>query len=247
MFNQKDEIINNRKAIKPDWVKLQKIKTDRMLKLERPIAFKQAKEDAVIIKLPVEFTALNQKTLTECIKNRRSLRKYSEKSLSFLEASYLIWETCRVNSYKGNVVFRTIPTGGATNAMETYVYMNNVEGIKQGVYHYVQDKHVLALVDAKEDIAHRVNEGMMHQLRGAAMVFFITAVPYRSEYKYSFTAHKMIAIEAGHAGQTLSLASEVVDSGCVCIAAYNQELTDKVLKVDGKEEFTTYIIAVGKK
>ena len=131
--------------------------------------------------------------------------------------------------------------------METYVYMNNVEGIKKGLYLYVQDKHVLALVDDKEDIASRVNEGMMHQLRGASMVFFITAVPYRSEYKYSYTAHKMIAIEAGHAGQNLSLAAEVVDSGCVCIAAYNQELTDQLLQVDGTEEFATYIIAVGKK
>jgi hypothetical protein len=235
MFNPKDEINNNRKAIKPDWVKLREIKTDRILKLERPLPFKQPQEDAVIIELPFEFTELKQKTLAECIKNRRSLRKYSEAPLSFLEASYLIWETCRVNESKGNVVFRTIPTGGATNAMETYVYLNNVEGMEK------------ALVDNKADLAKRVHEGMMHQLRGAAMVFFITAVPYRSEYKYSYTAHKMIAIEAGHAGQTLSLAAEVVDSGCVCIAAYNQELTDQLLQVDGKEEFATYIIAVGKK
>ena len=148
---------------------------------------------------------------------------------------------------KGNVVFRTIPTGGATNAMETYIYLNNVDGTKKGLYLYVQDKHVLALIDDKDDLAGRVNEAMMHQLRGASMVFFITAVPYRSEYKYSYTAHKMIAIEAGHAGQNLSLASEVVDSGCVCIAAYNQELTDQLLQVDGKEEFATYIVAVGKK
>ncbi len=87
----------------------------------------------------------------------------------------------------------------------------------------------------------------MRQLRGASITVIFTTVPYRSEYKYSFTAHKMIAMEAGHAAQNLSLAAEIVDSGCVCIAAYNQDLMDEVLQVDGIEEFATYAVCVGKK
>ena len=36
----KNEIANNRKAIKPNWEELRKIKTDRDLELRRPEMFK---------------------------------------------------------------------------------------------------------------------------------------------------------------------------------------------------------------
>lgn len=57
----------------------------------------------------------------------------------------------------------------------------------------------------------------------------------------------MIAIEAGHACQTLSLAAEAIDSGACAICAYDQEKLDKTLKLDGEEHFTIYCATVGKK
>ncbi len=243
----KQEIKNNRKAIKPNWNKLGDFKTDRALNLPRPNNFKQAKSESVIIELKSEFPNIKQKNLTECIENRKSLRSYKDISLTFEEISYILYETARVKSYKPGIVFRTIPTGGATNAMETYVYLDKVNGIKPGLYHYIQDKHQLSLIDEGEKLRNKVNKSIYNQLRGAAMVLFLTAVPYRSEYKYSFTAHKMIAMEAGHAFQNASLASEVIDCGGVCIAAYDQALVDDLLQVDGVEEFSTYVYPLGKK
>jgi len=39
----------------------------------------------------------------------------------------------------------------------------------------------------------------------------------------------------------------VIDSGVCALAAYNQELLDDVLQIDGKEEFATYALTLGKK
>lgn len=243
-----DEYIKqNRKAIKPSWNELQEIETPRKRNDERPVQFKSAKEGAICITLDTTFPSIIQKTLSECIKNRRSLRQYAPISLTKEEVSYVLYETARVDSYKQNITFRTIPTGGATNAMETYVYINHVNGLEQGLYHYLQTDHTLALIDKSSDIEERVNKALFNQLRGASIVVILTAVPYRSEYKYSFCAHKMIAMEAGHAGQNLSLAAEVIDSGVCCIAAYDQDRLDAVLQVDGIEEFATYALALGKK
>jgi len=248
LTKQIEEMIqHNRKAIRPLWADLQKVDTPRKLELERPIQFKPAKPGAKLVKLGTDFPNITQKDFTECVKNRRSLRSYQETSLTKEEVSYVLYETARVDSFKPNVTFRTIPTGGATNAMETYVYINHVDGIDKGLYHYVQTDHTLALLDDKEDLENKVNDALNHQLREASIVVILTAVPYRSEYKYSFCAHKMIAIEAGHAGQNLSLAAEVIDSGVCALAAYNQELLDEVLQVDGTEEFATYALTVGKK
>lgn len=242
----KNEIKNNRKAIKPTWTDLHTFKTDRHLGLERPALFKEL--EGIKFKLQKEFPNIDKISLTESIKNRRSTRKYSKHPLSFEEVSYLLYETSRVDFVKNeSAVFRTIPTGGATNAMETYVYVNNLEGIKQGLYHYAQNKHELTLIEETKTLKERVNSAMLRQLREASIVVFFTAVPYRSEYKYAHTAHKMIMIEAGHAAQNLSLSCEAINSGAVCIAAYNQELCDNLLQIDGEEEFTTYVVALGKK
>lgn len=246
-FDTKKEIRNNRKALKPDWDILRKIKSDRQLDLAGPILFKQPKVNDVVIELRSEFPSIKQKTLKDVINNRRSLRSYRDKPMTFEEVEYLIWETCRIENVKGTAVFRTIPTGGARNGMETYIFINNVKEMKKGLYQYVQDKHQLVLINNSDDIHNQINASLNQQLRGAAVVFYFSAVPYRSEYKYSFTAHKMLAMEAGHAGQNLSLAAEIVDCGACCLAAYHQDKCDKVLELDGEEEFTMYAITVGKK
>jgi len=241
-------IKRNRAAITEEWTDLNYIKTDRQNKLDRPNMYKQPLENQPRVELDRVFPNVVQKTLHECIQNRRSLRNYSQKSLlSKEEVSYLLYETSRVMSYKPGVTFRTIPTGGATNAMETYIYVNQVDGLNKGLYLYVQDKHTLALMDNKDDLEQRVNDALLHQLRGASIVVIFSAVPYRSEYKYAFAAHKMIAMEAGHACQNLSLAAEVVDSGVCAIAAYSQKLMDPLLQLDGIDEFVTYAVTVGKK
>jgi len=241
----KKEIMNNRHAIKPSWLELRNNKTDRQKELPRPEMFKRSEGKKV--ELLKEFPNIIQKTLSEVIASRRSLRQYKEAEMTKEEVSYLLWETSRVVFHKNSAVFRTIPTGGATNAMETYVFLQSVDGIDDGLYHYIQDQHILVLMDDSSNIKERVNQSLWTQLRGANFTMFITAVPYRSEYKYGFTAHKMIAMEAGHAGQNLSLAAEIIDCGACCLAAYKQDLADEVLKIDGVEEFTTYAITVGKK
>ncbi len=247
MIKINDKIRKNREAIKPNWLDLYHTETAKKLNLERPEQFNKPLENAEIYQLDKDFSEITQKTLSECIASRRSLREYSNKPLKYNELSYLLFETSRVDYYRENAVFRTIPTAGATNSMETYVFIDKVENIESGIYLYVQDQHQLALVRKQDDLSEEVNESLLRQLRGAAVVFFFTCVPARTEYKYDFCAHKMIAIEAGHACQNLSLAAEVIDSGACAICAYNQELGDKLLLLNTDKEFTTYCVTIGKK
>ena len=55
-----------------------------------------------------------------------------------------------------------------------------------------------------------------------------------------------MAIDAGHVCQNLYLACEAVGAGTCAIAAYNQELMDKLIKVNGEDEFVIYLAPVGK-
>jgi SagB-type dehydrogenase family enzyme len=80
----------------------------------------------------------------------------------------------------------------------------------------------------------------------AAATFIWTAVPYRMEWRYVLAAHKVIAIDAGHVCQNLYLACEAIGAGTCAIAAYDQEGLDRLLRIDGEEEFAIYLAPVGK-
>ena len=54
-------------------------------------------------------------------------------------------------------------------------------------------------------------------------------------------------LDAGHVCQNLYLAAEAIDAGVCAIAAYNDDMVNKVLGVDGEKEFAIYIASLGKK
>ncbi len=240
------KIKRNREAIRPDWNELREAR-NKQEKQTRPDQFLTPPENAERIKLNTTFSSIKQKDLTTCIQSRRTLRKYNDEPLLSEELSYLLWETCRVMSVKRNATFRTIPTAGATNGMETFIYVYNVGGLKHGLYQYVQNDHELAFIKSGEDLEEKVDEAILGQLRQAPVVFFFTAICPRSEYRYLFAAHKMLAIEAGHACQNLALAAEVIDAGICPICAYDQTKANDLLKLDGDDMFVTYCATVGKK
>ena len=80
----------------------------------------------------------------------------------------------------------------------------------------------------------------------AAVVFIWTTIPYRMEWRYGLAAHKVIALDAGHVCQNLYLACEAIGAGTCAVAAYHQQLMDRLVRVDGQEEFVIYLAPVGK-
>ena len=80
----------------------------------------------------------------------------------------------------------------------------------------------------------------------AAVVFVWTAVPYRSEWRYLFAGSKLTAIDIGHYCQNLWLAAESIGAGACSLSSYDQGAIDTCLGVDGHDEFTIYLAAVGK-
>jgi SagB-type dehydrogenase family enzyme len=66
------------------------------------------------------------------------------------------------------------------------------------------------------------------------------------EWRYHLAAHKVIAIDAGHVCQNLYLASAAVGAGTCAVAAYHQQMMDRLIGIDGTDEFVIYLAAVGK-
>jgi SagB-type dehydrogenase family enzyme len=83
-------------------------------------------------------------------------------------------------------------------------------------------------------------------LEEAACVFVWTAIVGRSKWKYRERAYRYIYMDVGHIGQTLYLAATALDIGCCGVGAFFDEEVDRVMGVDGKNEISVYVGAVGR-
>jgi len=242
-----EDIELGRKFLKSDrWDEWRQSEYDQKRKLPQPPLEKPAPTDAPIINLPaVESLGLGQIALVEAIMRRRSHRKFTNAALSLEELTFLLWATQGVSSIKSNL--RTVPSGGARHPFETYLFINRVGGLQTGLYRYLAMTHQLCLLRTDAEMAAQVARACNHEFAGdCAVTFMWSALPYRTEWGYSFLSPKLIALDAGHVCQNLYLACEAIGAGTCAMDAYDQHLLDAFLGLDGEEEFAIYVAPVGK-
>jgi SagB-type dehydrogenase family enzyme len=225
--------------------------TDQSMGVPPPPIEKGYSADAKRIDLvpPDKFQALPKTDLLSAITKRRSRRRFSETSLTLEELSFLLWATQGVREQSGaGHARRTVPSAGARHALETYLCVLNVEGLHKGFYRYLPLEHQLVVEYRDERAARNIGRAAFRQswMSGAATIFIWSAIPYRMEWRYGLAAHKVILLDAGHVCQNLYLACEAISAGTCAVAAYDQELMDQLLRIDGKDEFVIYLGAVGK-
>ncbi len=251
-MNDRKEIIQEQRAMmKSNFNQFDQIETDQQKKMPYPALGKEVAEGEEVIGLPpVDVNDVNTKTIYDGIIDRVSHRKHSEQPLSLKELGFLLYSTQGVKRFKeGKFSFRTVPSGGARHAFETYMVVNDVEGLKKGLYRYQPFTHELILMREDDTIDVTLVDGVNGQkFAGTAAVTFIwSCVPYRMEWRYDIASHKTMLLDAGHVCQNLYLACETIEAGTCAIAAYNQEKMDTLIGADGEDEFVVYIAPVGKK
>lgn len=218
--------------------------------LRPPPVQKPAPSGSRFISLPaVASGGIYSCDLQTAIANRESHRRFTADPLSLEELSFLLWATQGVRAVLHEAaVLRTVPSAGCRHPFETYLAVVRVEGLESALYRYLPLEHALVSVREVDNLplqlkATTYGQGFSGQ---AAVTFIWTAVPERTEWRYGEASYKVIALDAGHVCQNLYLACEAISAGTCAIAAYNQALTDELLGVDGKDEFTVYMAPVGK-
>lgn len=194
-----------------------------------------------------DISAMNVFT---AIASRKSRRAFSSEPLTLKELSFLLWATQGVRTIAGpGTAFRVVPSAGCRHALETYLCIFNVEGIKEGIYRYLPIEHQLLTVSRPARLSAGISSAALGQdfVGKCAATFIWTAVPYRMEWRYDIAAHKVIALDTGHVCQNLYTACEAIHASTCAVAAYHQEMMDNLLGIDGEDEFTIYMAPVGKR
>jgi SagB-type dehydrogenase family enzyme len=198
-----------------------------------------------LIPLPDQFPN-NSLNIVEVLKKRKSIRSYSSEQLSISDLAFLLWASTGVRQRSGNRDFRVAPSAGALYPIETYLIVNNVEGLSEGVYHYNIKLHALEEIkqgDFSVNLAHAALEQKM--CLDAPVIFIWTAIFERSRWKYKQRAYRYIYLDAGHIAQNLALAATAIDLGSCLIGAIYDDEVNEIVDVDGQEESTIYLSAVG--
>ena len=249
-----DKINNNRNFMKSNYKEMENIVSDQMRDLPQPPLEKKFDKDGEIIDLtPIEEIKIENDNLIQNIGNRKSHRQYTNKPLTLEELSFLLWASQGVKSVyerdnKSYATFRTVPSAGSRHPFETYLLINNVTGLKKGLYRYIAIEHKLIFIRELKNQREKITDATLGQkFTGmAAVVFIWSCVAYRGEWRYNIAAHKAMLLDAGHICQNLYLACEGINAGTCAIAAYDQGKVDNIIEVDGENEFSVYLSPVGK-
>jgi len=223
--------------------------SDQQKGLPCPPIQREPGSDQQVFDLPAPAPeVLRTGSIYECIRKRKSHRAFKKEALTLEELSFLLWATQGVREASGAHVLRTVPSAGNRHPLDTWLAIFQVQGLEPGLYRYLPLGHRLVRERQVPELKASLIEACCDQrFAGESAVTFIwTAVPYRTEWRYGTRQHKAILEDAGHACQNLYLAAEAIGCGACAIGAYMQEPCDRLLDVDGIDEFTLYLAPVGR-
>ncbi len=110
---------------------------------------------------------------------------------------YLIGGISAKKSYAGGEYFlRTNPSAGALYPNELYFQVRGVEGFEDGVYHFEVKSSSVTLLYALQDDGIEANLNLKKPIKG--FVFLLSAVYFRSSWKYKDRAFRYCLLDGGH-------------------------------------------------
>jgi SagB-type dehydrogenase family enzyme len=196
-----------------------------------------------------ETITVPPRDLRTAIGERHSIREYAKEPMSLPELAFLLWCTQGVKKVAGTyATFRTVPSAGARHALETYLLINDVEGLEPGLHRYLALSHRLQQLDLDTTLHIRIAKACLDQqfIMRCGVVFLWIAVPYRMTWRYSERGYRELHKDAGHVCQNLYLAAPAVGCGVCAIAAYDDDVMHDILGIDGVDQFLIYLATVGK-
>jgi len=235
------------------WDEREDYETDQQLHRTQPPLFKEPMSGE-ITKLPINFEDLPMESdFRKILYNRKSSRVFTKEELSLLQLSFLLYAAAGVKEIRGKAyaTIRTAPSGGARHAFEVYVAALRVDGLPSGIYHYQAKNHTLELLrqsELTEDFIDELNASVCGQTWStkAGAILFYSYIPYRAEWRYSFDAHRVAMMDAGHTMENVYLAASALHLGACANAAVSAPVADKMFRLDGEEEFALCCVPVGK-
>jgi len=184
-------------------------------------------------------------SLDTLVAARRSTRRYADTSLRLAQLSTLLRASYGVTGAAGPQPFRAVPSGGALFPLELYLAAQRVESLEPALYHFDPLRAALERIRPLGDDELAGLTPYDELLVPSAAVAMVTAVFWRSRFKYGSRAYRFALVEAGHLAQNFLLAATALELAACPVGGFFDRRVDVFLGIDGLYEAALYLLPVG--
>jgi SagB-type dehydrogenase family enzyme len=197
--------------------------------------------------VPLPDPELGRATLAKALAARRSRRAFGDGPLACGQLASLLHAAYGVTGSLERTpqLLRTAPSGGALYPLELYVAAQRVEGLDRALYHYDPLRHVLEHLASLPVLDGACLTPYAEPVEACAAVVAITAMFWRSRFKYGARAYRFTLLEAGHVAQNLLLAAAALGLAALPLGGFYDREVDALLGIDGIYEGSLYLLPIG--
>lgn len=201
--------------------------------------------------IPLPEAELPSIPFADVARARESMREFGSGMLSLqglatmLHTAYGVTHSSTLPDGRAGQPLRAVPSGGALYPLELYVLAQRIDGIDAGVYHYDPWRHVLEQLPQRAAYAPGELTAFPELLEPAAALILVTAVFWRTRFKYALRGYRFALLEAGHVGQNILLAATALQLASVSVGGVYDRRVEELLDVDGVNESLVYVVALG--
>jgi SagB-type dehydrogenase family enzyme len=180
------------------------------------------------------------------IENRRSVRHYSNQSVTLDNVSQILWSAQGITDTQYQL--RAAPSAGQVYPLEVYVIAGpNVSGLQEGVYQYEPSNNTLEMFmngDLRSDLSN-IADGQLW-VKQAPLDILITGDNQKMIDKYpdKDLSTRFVDLEAGHAGENIYLQAESLGLVTVSLGSFDSNQLSQKFELPSNET-PLYIFPIG--
>ncbi len=182
--------------------------------------------------------------MADALERRRSGRSFGDAAVAIEHLATILHAGYGAAARDG-MPRRSVPSGGALYPLELYVIALSVTGVTAGLYHYDPLRHVLEQLESR-DLRETFRHALLYpELADAGVALAITAMFWRSRFKYGLRGYRFALLEAGHVMQNVLLTCAGLGLCSIPVGGVYDRSVERLLRVDGVNESLVYCAALG--
>jgi SagB-type dehydrogenase family enzyme len=212
-----------------------------------------------VVRVPLPDPSPMEAALGDCLRRRRSRRRFSGESLGLGDLAALLWAAAgitaraRVPVPDGDetveMLWRTAPSPGGLYGVDLHLGAANVEGLERGLYRFDPRGGALWLMDGEAALDRALEaccfDEEMISVSQAAAVLFLAGRPPKLYRKYGNRGLRYLFLEAGEIVQNVHLAVTALGLGDVETAGFYDQEVNEALGLDGLTETLVHTVILG--
>jgi SagB-type dehydrogenase family enzyme len=195
------------------------------------------------------------------IRSRRSVRKYSGKTMSLEDLATILFyaqgvsgklhldnmpETAALGK-NDEIEVRTAPSGGGLYPLDLYIIALNIEKLEKGAYLYLPRRHAIKQVKKLDGNFNLSQIGKFAEIEAEKSNFLLVYgyKLFENSRKYGDRGMAFAFIEAGEISENVHLICTAMGFGPCDVGGYAKHRLEKILGLDGLTGHVIHLTVIG--